>query len=77
MSYGVRIDRQTADEVFKAVQSPFKTMGIPRSVYTDEGSEFKGKVHELYKGEGVTHRTTVTHAHVVERFVRTVKRLYP
>jgi len=64
---------KTADEVFKAIQTAFKTMGIPRSVYTDEGSEFKGKVNELFKGEGIKHITTVTHAHVVERFIRTIK----
>jgi len=64
---------KTADETFKAIQTAFKTMGIPRSVYTDEGSEFKGKVNELFKSEGITHITTVAHAHVVERFIRTIK----
>ena len=48
-------------------------MGIPRSVYTDEGSEFKGKVKDLFDGEGIKHITTVTHAHVVERSIRTLK----
>lgn len=64
---------KTAEEAHKAIQTAFKTMGIPRSVYTDEGSEFKGKVKELFDGEGIKHITTVTHAHVVERFLRTIK----
>ena len=44
--YGVAfvLNDKTAEEVFKAVQTAFKTMGIPRSVYTDDGTEFKGKV---------------------------------
>lgn len=67
------LNDKSAEEVHKAIQIAFKTMGIPRSVYTDEGSEFKGKVKELFDGEGVKHITTATHAHVVERFLRTIK----
>ena len=67
------LNDKTAEEVYKALQTAFKTMGIPRSVYTDEGTEFKGKVKELFDGEGVKHITTVTHAQVVERFLRTIK----
>jgi transposase InsO family protein len=64
---------KSAEEAYKAIQTAFKTMGIPRSVYTDEGAEFKGKVQELFKGEGIQHITTVAHAHVVERLIRTIK----
>ena len=67
------LNNKTAEEVYKAIQTAFKTMGIPRSVYTVEGSEFGGKATELFNGEGVKHITTVTHAHVVERFIRTIK----
>ena len=67
------LNDKSSDETYKAIQLAFKTMGIPRSVYTDDGSEFKGKVKELFEGEGITHITTVTHAHVVERYIRTIK----
>lgn len=64
---------KSSDEVYKAIEQAFKKMGIPRSVYTDEGAEFKGKVQELFKGEAVNHITTVAHAHTVERLIRTIK----
>ena len=67
------LDNKTSEECYKAIKKTFNTMGIPRSVYTDEGSEFKGKVKELFDGEGIKHVTTVTHAHNVERFLRTIK----
>ena len=33
----------------------------------------KRKVKDLFDGEGIKHITTLTHANVVERFVRTIK----
>ena len=48
-------------------------MGFPREVYTDEGSEFKGKFTEYVKQEHFVHTTTKTHARFAERFIRWVK----
>ena len=43
------------------------------SVYSDDDSAFKAKVKELFDGEGIKRITTLTHANVVERFIRTIK----
>ena len=67
------LSEKSSDQAYTAIKKAFQTMGIPRSVYTDDGSEFKGKVQELFNAEGIKHITTLTHAHNVERMIRTVK----
>ena len=64
---------KSSDQAYTAIKKAFQTMGIPRSVYTDDGSEFKGKVKELFDNEGVKHIVTLSHAHNVERMIRTIK----
>jgi hypothetical protein len=59
--------------VYNALQKSFKIMGFPMSIYSDDGGEFKGKVKEFFDGEGIKHIITLTHANVVERFIRTMK----
>ena len=51
----------------------FQNIGYPSSVYSDDDGSFKGKVNEFFKGEGINHITTLTHANIVERFIRTIK----
>jgi hypothetical protein len=48
-------------------------MGYPMSIYSDDDGAFKSKVKELFDGEGINHIITLTHANVVERFIRTLK----
>lgn len=59
--------------VHNALQSVFKRMGYPISVYSDDDAAFRSKVKELFDNEGINHIVTLTHANVAERFIRTLK----
>ena len=59
--------------VYNALLTIFKIMGYPMSVYSDDDGAFKSKVKELFESEGINHITTLTHANVAERFIRTLK----
>ena len=48
-------------------------MRYPVSIYPDDDGAVKAKVKELFDGECIKHITTLTHANVVERFIRTVR----
>ena len=48
-------------------------MGYPISVYSDDDGAFKSKVKEFFNDNGINHITTLTHANVAERFIRTLK----
>ncbi len=48
-------------------------MGYPISVYSDDDAAFKAKVKDFFKSEAIQHITTLTHANVAERFIRTIK----
>ena len=43
------------------------------SIYSDDDAAFKANVNELFDGEGIIHIITLTHAHVVERLIKTIK----
>ena len=53
----------------------FKRMGYNMSVYSDDDGAFanKNNVQKFFESEGTTHLKTKTHAHVAERFIRTLK----
>ena len=67
------LSNKNADSVYNALQKSFKIMGFPMSIYTDDDGAFKSKVKEFLDGEGIKHITTLTHANVAERFIRTIK----
>ena len=50
-----------------------KKVDYPISVNSDDDGAFKSKVKEFFDGEGINHIVTLTHANVVERFIRTLK----
>ena len=62
-----------SNSVYQALQVIFKKMGFPMSVYSDDDGAFKAKVKQFFDGEGINHIVTLTHANVVERFIRTIK----
>ena len=62
-----------SNSVYQALQVMFKQMGFPMSVYSDDDGAFKAKVKQFFDGEGINHIVTLTHANVVERFIRTIK----
>jgi hypothetical protein len=59
--------------VYNSLIKIFKQMGYPMNIYTDDDAAFKSKVKEFFDGEGIHHITTLTHANVAERFIRTLK----
>ena len=70
------IKKKTADDVVKAMGIILKRMGIPKYVYSDEGSEFNNeKFRKLLKDHGIEQIFTLTHATMVERLNRTLKEL--
>lgn len=62
-----------SNSVYNALLKIFKKMGYPMSVYSDDDAAFKSKVKEFFDSEGINHIITLTHANVVERFIRTLK----
>jgi len=64
--------RKDSDSVLKALNIIFK-MGYPMSIYSDDDGAFKSKVKEFLDGEGINQIVTLTHANVVERWIRTLK----
>lgn len=68
-------DAETSTEVMKKI---IKTMGIPKSIYSDQGSEFNNKPFlELMKKHNVTVIFALDHAPFIESFNKTMKnRMY-
>ena len=58
-----------------AMKESFNKMGFPMSVYSDNDSAFQAGVKDFFEKEGITHVVTLTHANVVERFIRTMKNM--
>ena len=67
------MNNKDSNSVYDALLNIFKIMGYPMSVYSDDDPAFKAKVKELFNSEGINHLTTLTHANVAERFIRTLK----
>ena len=67
------MNNKDSNSVYNALLMIFKNMGYPISVYSDDDGAFKSKVKEFFDGEGINHIVTLTHANVVERFIRTQK----
>ena len=62
--------------VLNALKECFKVMGHPQSVYSDDEGALNDKTLQKYlKDEGITHNTTLTHANVAERMIRTLKKM--
>ena len=45
------------------------------SIYSDDDGAFKSVVKEFFDAEGINHIITLTHANVVEHFIRTLKNM--
>ena len=58
-----------------AMKESFKKIGFPMSVYSDNDRAFQAGVKDFFDKEGITHVVTLTHANVVERFIRTMKNM--
>ena len=72
----VPMETNDTDTVYDAVMECFKVLGQPLSIYSDdEGALNSKKLQAFFKGEGITHIITKTHANVVERAIRTFKKM--
>ena len=69
----VPMENKDGKSVLPALKDSFKIMGSPISIYSDDDGAFKTVVKEYFDAEGITHIITLTHANVVERFIRTIK----
>ena len=65
-----------SSSVYDALQTSFNIMKCPMSIYTDDDSAFKSRVKKVIDGEGIKHLITLTHANVVERFIRSINTEY-
>ena len=65
-------DKQT-NTVYQNLLKIFQKMGYPSSIYSDDDGSFKGPVKEFFRAENINHITTLTHANIAERFIRTLK----
>ena len=48
---------------------------FPMSIYSDNDRAFQADVKDFFEKEGTTHVVTLTHANVVERFIRKMKNM--
>ena len=72
----VPIENNDTNKVYDAVMECFKVLGHPLSVYSDdEGALNSKKLQDFFKGEGITHIITKTHANVAERMIRSIKKM--
>ena len=67
--------QRDSPSVLNALKESFRKMGSPMSVYTDDDGSFKAVVKEFLEAEGIKHITTLTHANVAERFIRTIENM--
>ena len=71
----VPMENKDGESVLTALKESFKKMGFPMSIYSDDDGAFKTVVGQFFKDEGINHIITLTHANVVERFIRTMKNM--
>ena len=50
-------------------------MGEPVEIFSDDDGAFKAEVKKHLDDLGIIHKTTLPHANIVERFIRTMKKI--
>ena len=69
----IPIENKQPIELISALKLIFKSLGIPKQLYSDEESSFRAKVFFRFMNDtGIKHVQTSTHAPTVERFIRTL-----
>ena len=66
--------QRDSPNVLKGLEEAFKVMGEPVEIFSDDDGAFKAEVKKHLDDLGITHKTTLTHANIVERFIRTMKK---
>ena len=71
----IPVKEKSCPNALSALKESFNKMGFPMSVYSDNDRAFQAGVKDFFEKEGITHVVTLTHANVVERFIRTMKNM--
>ena len=71
----VPMKEKSGTNALSALRESFNKMGFPMSIYSDNDRAFQAGVKDFFEKEGITHVVTLTHANVVERFIRTMKNM--
>ena len=58
----------------KGLKEACKVMGEPAEIFSDDDGAFKAEVKTYLDDFGIIHKATLTHANIVERFIRTMKK---
>ena len=66
--------QRDSPNVLKGLKEAFKVMGEPVEIFSDDDGAFKAEVKKYLDDLGIIHKTTLTHANIVERFIRTMKK---
>ena len=68
----VPINNRQPAELIRGLKLTFQDMGTPNQLYSDEESSFRASAFFRFMNElNIKHLQTSTHAHTVERFIRT------
>ena len=70
----VPMKNKDGKNVLDALKQSFKIMGEPVEIYSDDDGAFQSVVKEYLDSLGIIHKTTRTHANIVERMIRTIKK---
>lgn len=71
----VPMENKNAVSVLPALKDSLEKMGFPSNIYSDNDGAFQSVVKDFFDDEGINHIVTLTHANVVERFIRTIKNM--
>ena len=69
----VPMKNKNSEDVLDALKKSFKIMGEPIEIFSDDDGAFQAVVKQYLDSLRILHKTTRTHANVVERLIRTVK----
>ena len=69
----VPIKYRTPEAKFDGLKNIFTSMEKPKQLYSDESSRRSAKMNRFLHGDEIKPIQTTTHAHTVERFIRTFK----
>ena len=70
----VAIKNQTPESMIEGIKKIIASMGKPKQLYSDEGSPMRSlKMNRFRNDNDIKTIQTTTHAHTVERFIRTFK----
>ena len=70
----IPIKNRTPESMIEGIKKIITSMGKPKQLYSDEESSMRSlKMVKFLKQNEITSFQTTTHAHTVERFIRTFK----